>query len=225
NPLFLGNTSNEMTLEEITQMVGFWGEKVSFEAILPNAISRRLTLKSVDHNLVEDYIPRKLLTHYTEDDTIEIDELRDLIGVEDMSIEDGAKTQSKNSDELIKCKVKCFKESEATTIKLIWLNSLHESFLPCDFVLLRESYLAEGSSGSHGLRQHILALIEVKATKLPIWQFNISGSELQFAKKTGSKFKLLIIKDAGSSESQWSLVDDVESFIQENCTLVSGVFE
>ncbi|KAJ1605685.1 sacsin like HSP90 chaperone domain [Cryptosporidium canis] len=225
NPLFLGNTSKEMTLEEITQMVGCWGEKVSFEAILPNAISRRLALKSVDHKLVEDYIPRKLLTHYTEDDTIEIDEFRDLLGVEDMSIEDGAKTQSKNSDELIKCKVKCFKESEATTIKLIWLNSLHESFLPCDFVLLRESCLAEGYSGSHGFIQQILALIEVKATKLPIWQFNISGNELQFAKKTGSKFKLLIIKDAGSSESQWSLVDDVESFIQENCTLVSGVFE
>lgn len=226
NPLSLGYLSEEgSTLEDITKVVGFWGEKVSFEVIIPSAVSRKLTLKSVEHSLIEDYIPKRLASSYVEDCAIDVDDYKDLAGLEDMNIEDSGSQRSQRRDELIRCKIKCFRESETATIKLVWLNSLSESFLPCDFILLRESYSGEDLSDPRNYKQQVLSLIEVKATRLPIWQFNISGSELQLARRVGSRYKLLLIKDAGSDESQWSLIDDVERFVQEKCTLISGVFE
>ncbi|EAK89372.1 sacsin like HSP90 chaperone domain, likely plant origin [Cryptosporidium parvum Iowa II] len=226
NPLSLGNATDEsLTIEEITKMVGFWGEKVSFEAIIPNAISRKLTLKSIDHNLIEDYLSRKFVNNYIQNEVIDMEDLKDWTGIEDMKIEDNNIFQDQQRDLFIKCKIKCFKESDTTTIKLIWLNSLNESFLPFDFILLREYFSEEEFSVSRNYKQQVLALIEVKTTKLPIWQFNISGNELLSARKAVDKFKLLIIKDAGSSEPQWALIDDVGGFIQESCTLINGVFE
>ncbi|KAH8582066.1 sacsin like HSP90 chaperone domain [Cryptosporidium sp. chipmunk genotype I] len=226
NPLSLGNTTDDrLTIEEITKMVGFWGEKVSFEAIIPNAISRKLSLKSVDHSLIEDYLSRKFVSNYIQSEVIDLEDFKDWTGIEDMKIEDNSTLQDQQKNSFIKCKVKCFKESDTTTIKLIWLNSLNESFFPCDFILLREYYSGEDFLLPQNQKQQVLALIEVKTTKLPIWQFNISGNELLSAKKVGDKFKLLLIKDAGSSESQWTLIDNVEKFIQERCMLVNGVFQ
>lgn len=222
NPLSLATSPQE---DEVAKAVGLWGEKASFEAIIPGAVSRKLALKSVEHSLIEDYVPKKLASSFVEDCTIDMDDCDDFAGLDDMSLEDSSKHKSQGGDALIRCKVKCFRESEATTIKLVWLNSLSESFLPCDFILLRESCSGEGLSDPRNYKQQVLALIEVKTTRLPVWQFNISGSELQLAKRAGSKYKLLLIKDAGSSESQWSLIDDVQRFIQEKCTLISGAFE
>ncbi|OII73591.1 sacsin like HSP90 chaperone [Cryptosporidium ubiquitum] len=226
NPLSLASITEErMNIEKITKVVGFWGEKVSFDVIIPNAISRKLALKSIDHSLIEDYLSRNFVSSYFENDVIDMEDYKNWTGIEDMKIEDKNALQDHRRDSFIKCKIKCFKESETTTIKLIWVNSLSESFLPYDFILLREHNSGEDLSIPQNHKQQVLALIEVKTTKLPIWQFNISGNELSSARSAGNKFKLLLIKDAGSSESQWTLIDNPEKFIQESCNLISGVFE
>ncbi|KAF7458293.1 sacsin like HSP90 chaperone domain [Cryptosporidium felis] len=231
NPLYLGGepAEDKMTLEEISKKVGLWGEQVSFDMILPNAISRKLALQSVDFSLVEDYLPFRLLKEYLEKETADMEYEEDFpessgiySGIEEMDINDSSDKRDKKKKYLI-CKIKSFRESETSSIKLVWLNSPKENFLPCDFVLLRE-FTGKDSTVPQS-SQEVLALIEVKATKLPVWQFNISGNELLFCKKAGGKSKLLLIKDAGSQEPQWTLIDNVGEFFQERCVLVNGLFE
>ncbi|KAH8740746.1 sacsin like HSP90 chaperone domain [Cryptosporidium ryanae] len=227
----IDENDNLLSIEEANLKIGTWGEKVSFEEILPNIISRTFTLKSIEFELIEDYLSKYLIlsNNFEKDDyNMDLnndngDILKDLISIQNMRIDDDNKNINK-TEKLIKCRIKLFKETDETVIKLVWLNSIDESYLPFDFIITRE-YINQGVKISQN-KAVILALIEVKTTKLPIWRFNISGNEIQASTRTGNnKFKLLLIKDAGTEESQWLLVDQVDDFIKSNCKLINGLFE
>ncbi|KAK6591195.1 sacsin like HSP90 chaperone domain [Cryptosporidium xiaoi] len=229
----INENGNALTIEEMNVRIGIWGEKVSFEEILPNVISRIFTLKSIKFELIEDYLSKYIIlnnNHDQEDYNMDAnndndDILKDLISIQSMKIDDEKNNvKSEMDNKLIRCKIKLFKETDTSLIKLVWLNSINESYLPFDFIIIRE-YIDQGAKVSQN-KVVIHSLIEVKTTKLPIWQFNISGNEVQTSIKAGNDiFKLLLIKDAGTDESQWLLVDQVSDFIKNNCKLVSGLFE
>ncbi|EEA05548.1 uncharacterized protein CMU_025550 [Cryptosporidium muris RN66] len=226
NPLILDTNQYLLSEEEMTFKTGYWGEQVSFDLILPNVISRKLPIISLCSSKTDIYISLDNINFYlrSSHDTAETLDGNNLylnnLNFSEMDINSNLHNSTNNKN--IKCCERIFKVSESTVIALQWLNAYEESYLPCDFLLFKRQI---SPITNICLESELIAIVEVKTTRLPIWHFNVSGSELNTAKHLREKYKLLLIKDAGTSQPQWILLSDVPSFLFKSCYMLNGTFQ